>query len=115
MTPRGSPMVSRDPRDGKNYTLPRACYPLLMRCPLCQKRPSKRACPALRHEICPVCCATKRQIEIACPSDCVFLETAHRHPASVVRRQIDQDLGTLMATLGALSERQLQLFFILQT
>jgi hypothetical protein len=86
-----------------------------MRCPLCQKRPTKRACPALRQEICPVCCATKRQIEIACPADCVFLETAHRHPAAVVKRQIDQDVGTLMATLGAISERQLQLFFILQT
>ncbi len=86
-----------------------------MRCPLCQKRPAKRACPALRQEICPICCATKRQIEIACPSDCVFLETAHRHPAAVVKRQIDQDVGILMATLGNISERQLQLFFILQT
>ena len=86
-----------------------------MRCPLCQKRPAKRACPALRQEICPVCCATKRQVEIACPSDCVYLETAHRHPAAVVRRQIDQDIGILMATLGNVSERQLQLFFILQT
>lgn len=86
-----------------------------MRCPLCQKRPIKRACPALRQQICPVCCATKRQVEIACPSDCSFLETAHRHPAAVVKRQIDQDVGTLMATLGAISERQLRLFFILQT
>ena len=86
-----------------------------MRCPLCQKRPAKRACPALRQQICPICCATKRQVEIACPSDCVFLETAHRHPAAVVKRQIDQDVGILMATLGNISERQLQLFFILQT
>jgi hypothetical protein len=86
-----------------------------MRCPLCQKRPAKRACPALRQEICPTCCATKRQVEIACPSDCVFLETAHRHPAAVVKRQIDQDVSILMATLGNIFERQLQLFFILQT
>ncbi len=86
-----------------------------MQCPLCQKRPAKRACPALRQQICPICCATKRQVEIACPSDCVFLETAHRHPAAVVKRQIDQDVGILMATLGNISERQLQLFFILQT
>ena len=86
-----------------------------MRCPLCDKRPVKRACPALRKEICPRCCATKRQVEIACPSDCVFLETAHRHPAAVVKRQLDQDVGILMATLGNITERQLQLFFILQT
>jgi hypothetical protein len=86
-----------------------------MQCPLCQKRPAKRACPALRQNICPTCCATKRQVEIACPHDCVFLETAHRHPAAVVKRQIDQDVGLLMATLGQITERQLQLFFILQT
>ena len=107
------------PSDGKNYTSllrhPGAEYPLRMRCPLCQKRPAKRACPALRQEICPTCCATKRQVEIACPSDCVFLETAHRHPSAVVKRQIDQDVGILMATLGNVTERQLQLFFILQT
>ena len=86
-----------------------------MQCPLCQKRPAKRACPALRQSICPTCCATKRQIEISCPHDCVFLETAHRHPAAAVKRQIDLDVGMLMATLGQISERQLQLFFILQT
>lgn len=86
-----------------------------MHCPLCQKRPAKRACPALRQSICPTCCATKRQVEIACPNDCVFLETAHRHPAAAVKRQIDLDVGMLMATLGQVSERQLQLFFILQT
>jgi hypothetical protein len=86
-----------------------------MRCPLCQKRPAKRACPALQRDICPVCCATKRQVEISCPADCVYLEASHRHPAAVVKRQIDQDLGVLMATLGPISERQLQLFFILQT
>jgi hypothetical protein len=62
-----------------------------------------------------VCCATKRQVEIACPSDCIFLETAHRHPAAAVKRQIDRDVTVLMATLGNISERQLQLFFILQT
>ncbi|MGH9383685.1 MAG: hypothetical protein ACRD2N_05300 [Vicinamibacterales bacterium] len=32
-----------------------------------------------------------------------------------MKRQIDRDVGTLMATLGAISERQLQLFFVLQT
>jgi len=54
-------------------------------------------------------------VEIDCPHDCVFLETAHRHPAAVVKRQIDQDVGMLMASLGQITERQLQLFFILQT
>lgn len=86
-----------------------------MPCPLCQKRPSKRACPALRQDICPVCCATKRLVEIQCPDDCRYLDAAHKHPAASVRRQIDQDLTTLMLTVGRLSEQQLQLLFLLQS
>lgn len=86
-----------------------------MACPLCQKRPTKRACPALRGEICPVCCATKRLIEIHCPEDCRYLDAAHRHPAAVVKRQIDQDLAVLMSSIGRLSEAQLQLFFLVQS
>jgi hypothetical protein len=86
-----------------------------MSCPLCQKRPNKRFCPAKRQEICTVCCATKRLVEIACPEDCRYLESAQRHPAAVVKRQIDHDLSLLMTTVGRLSEQQLQLFFLLQT
>ena len=37
-----------------------------MICPLCRKRPAKRACPALGQDICTVCCATKRLVEIQC-------------------------------------------------
>jgi hypothetical protein len=84
-------------------------------CRLCQKRPTKRACPALREDICAVCCATKRLIEIQCTEDCRYLDAAHRHPAAVVKRQIDQDLAVLMSSLGRLSEQQLQLFFLLQS
>jgi len=84
-------------------------------CRLCQKRPTKRACPALREDICAVCCATKRLVEISCPEDCRYLEAAQRHPAAVIRKQIDQDLGLLMTTVGRLSEQQLQLFFLLQS
>ena len=86
-----------------------------MACPLCQKRPTKRACPALRKDICPVCCATKRMVEIACPDDCRYLEAAQKHPAAVIRKQIDRDVTVLMSTLGRLSEQQLQLFFLLQS
>jgi hypothetical protein len=84
-------------------------------CPLCKKRPAKRACPALRHDICTVCCATKRLAEIHCTEDCRYLESAQRHPAAVIKRQIDADVTVLMATIGPLSEPQLQLFFLLQS
>jgi hypothetical protein len=62
-----------------------------------------------------VCCATKRLVEIQCTEDCRYLDAAHKHPAAVVRRQIDQDLAILMASIGPLSEQQLQLFFVMQS
>lgn len=62
-----------------------------------------------------MCCATKRLKEIACTEDCRYLDAAQRHPAAVVKRQIDADVTVLMATLGRLSEQQLQLFFLLQS
>lgn len=86
-----------------------------MTCKLCNKRPVKRACPALREQICAVCCATKRLVEIACAEDCRYLESAQRHPAAVVKKQIDTDVTKLMGTIGRLSEQQLQLFFLLQS
>lgn len=86
-----------------------------MTCPLCQKRPTKRACPALHREICPTCCATKRIVEISCPEDCRHLEAGQKHPAAVVKRQIDKDVTVLMTSMGRLSEQQLQLFFLLQS
>jgi hypothetical protein len=86
-----------------------------MQCRLCNKRPVKRLCPALQEHICPVCCATKRLVEIRCTEDCRYLESAQRHPAAVVKRQIDSDVTMLMTTLGRVSEQQLQLFFLLQS
>ena len=62
-----------------------------------------------------MCCATKRLVEISCPDDCRYLESAQRHPAAVVKKQIDADVTMLMATIGRLSEQQLQLFFLLQS
>jgi len=84
-----------------------------MSCPLCGVRRSKRACPAIGQNICPVCCGTKRLTEIACPDDCIFLERAKSHPAAVVKRQQDRDLQALVGALGRVSESQLHLFFLL--
>ena len=47
--------------------------------------------------------------------DCRYLESSQRHPAAVVKKQIDADVTVLMATIGRLSEQQLQLFFLLQS
>ena len=86
-----------------------------MTCPLCRQRKAKRPCPALGHEICAVCCGTKRLREIACPPTCIYLDSAQKQPAAAVKRQQEQDLAVLMAALGRLNESQLQLFFLIQT
>jgi len=45
----------------------------MARCPLCSERPAKRFCPAKETRICPVCCGSKREVEIDCPSSCHHL------------------------------------------
>jgi hypothetical protein len=84
-----------------------------MVCPLCGQRKAKRTCPALDRLICAVCCGTKRQVEIRCPSDCVYLTTALAHPPAVVQRQQERDRALLLPSLSGLSERQARLFLML--
>jgi len=84
-------------------------------CPLCGQRKARRACPALGKQICPVCCGTKRLVQIHCPADCIYLATARDHPpAAHVRRQ-QHDIGLLVHVMRDLSERQTQLFFLVNT
>jgi hypothetical protein len=77
-----------------------------MVCPVCDRRAARRACPALKQTICPVCCGTKRQREIACPADCPHLVAAQAHPAAVVRRQQEDDIRMFIPTVRDLNQRQ---------
>jgi hypothetical protein len=86
-----------------------------MVCPSCNHRKARRACPALGHTICTVCCGTKRLREIQCPPDCVYLSTAREHPAAVVRRQQERDVARLLPSIAHLTERQRELFFLFHT
>lgn len=52
-----------------------------MSCPICEKRPTKRFCPAKGEKICAICCGREREVTIDCPSDCSYLITAHRYEA----------------------------------
>jgi hypothetical protein len=83
-----------------------------MVCELCGARRAKRACPALDQRICPVCCGTKRLVEIDCPSDCTYLTTAREHPPAMARRREQRDLERLVRSLRDLNERQSRLFLL---
>lgn len=50
-------------------------------CPLCSERTAKRYCPAKDGQICAVCCGTKREIEIDCPSSCPYLKASRSYEA----------------------------------
>ena len=82
-------------------------------CPLCGLRRARRACPALGKQICAVCCGTKRLVEIQCPSDCVYLAVAREHPPATVVRQQQRDIQLLVRFIRDFSERQSQLFFLI--
>jgi hypothetical protein len=81
-------------------------------CPLCRQRKARRACPALGQTICAVCCGTKRQVEIRCPADCVYLASAREHPAASALRRQRRDVDTIVHLMRDLNERQSQLFFL---
>lgn len=86
-----------------------------MLCQLCGVRKARRACPVLNQIICSVCCGTKRLVEISCTPDCGYLTASREYPAAVVRRQQERDIAVLLPTLSELTERQRQLFFVLQS
>jgi hypothetical protein len=60
-----------------------------MSCPICEKRPPKRFCPAKGEKICALCCGQHREITIDCPHDCPHLLAARRweaeHPKPIAR------------------------------
>jgi hypothetical protein len=81
-------------------------------CPLCGQRKARRSCPALGQQICPVCCATKRLVEIKCPETCPYLTTSREHPPAAARRRQQSDVGTIVRAMQDLNDRQSHLFFL---
>ncbi len=75
----------------------------------------RRSCPALGKKICAVCCGTKRQVEITCPSDCSYLQSSTAHPPAAIQRQQERDLKFLLPTLQGLTDRQHQILFMVQS
>jgi len=67
-------------------------------------------CPALDREICPVCCGTKREVEIRCPEKCGYLASARTHPPARIRRQQSDDIEALAPGMAGMSEPRQQLY-----
>jgi hypothetical protein len=86
-----------------------------MTCRLCGQRRARRACPALGHDICAVCCGTKRLGEIHCPAGCGYLAAAREHPPATAVRQQQRDLDTAMHLVRDFNQRQSQIFFLTAT
>jgi hypothetical protein len=84
-------------------------------CSLCGERRARRGCPALGHQICAVCCGTKRLVQIACPSDCAWLASAREHPPAVVVRRHQRDVGTFVEMMRDFNDRQSRLFLLIST
>lgn len=53
-------------------------------CKLCGKRRAKRACPAVRGQICTICCGEQREVILLCPLDCEFLREAHKREKTLI-------------------------------
>ena len=73
-------------------------------CPKCSTRKAKRYCPALAQQICAVCCAELRMIELACPEHCQYLRdaratTIERRTERLVQHLMDQGKEELIETL----------------
>jgi hypothetical protein len=75
----------------------------MAKCRLCNKRQGKRFCPALRENICSVCCARDRLMEIACPETCTYL-AAGRETSSEKSRAL---LATALSESGRFVNRTL--------
>lgn len=58
-----------------------------MACPICEKRPPRRYCPAKVEDICAVCCGTEREVTIDCPADCAYLVASRQYDRE--RRDVD--------------------------
>jgi hypothetical protein len=82
-------------------------------CPLCDRRKARRFCPALGREICPVCCGTKRLVDINCPSDCPYLASARMHPPATVKRRQERDFRFLGSFVSELNQPQIAVLMVL--
>ena len=82
--------IIRSPQGKVKLAFPVYTPPFMARCPLCTERSAKRFCPAKQTSICAVCCGTKREVEIDCPSSCVYLKSGRSYESET--RPLDPEV-----------------------
>ena len=87
----------------------------MAKCVYCHQRKGKRACPALAGQICSPCCGTHRLNRIACPADCVFLDSNLDYQQKRVGERFEQDRRTFYQELLDLGgERATEIFYVFE-
>ncbi len=71
----------------------------MSQCIYCHARKGKRPCPALSGSICSQCCGTHRVVDIACHTDCVYLDANVEYQQKRVGDQFDQGRRALYREL----------------
>lgn len=71
----------------------------MSQCIYCHARKGKRPCPALSGSICSQCCGTHRLVNIACHTDCVYLDTNVEYQQKRIGDQFDQGRRVLYREL----------------
>ena len=63
------------------------------KCVTCKERKGNRFCPAVKGDICSLCCGSKRQKEIRCVDSCDYLKKGSEYQLDRdITRKIDEDL-----------------------
>lgn len=83
-----------------------------MACAICQTRRPKRFCPGVRGDICTICCGTEREVSVACPLDCPYLQEAHRREKPVSLEGIEVPNQDIRVSESFLRENEALLAFL---
>ena len=86
-----------------------------MACALCQIRRPKRSCPGVGGAICSLCCGQEREVSIACPLDCEYLQDARRHEKPAPPDPANWPHPDVEVTERFLAEHEELLFFLGRT
>jgi hypothetical protein len=75
-------------------------------CKICGKRRARRACPAVRGDICTICCGSEREVSLSCPLECEYLQEAHRREKPVAISEKEPSNSDVQVTEEFLAQHE---------